>query len=58
MFVFSVPEEPPPPPSGVFFGRDEWIEKIVGFAEHHSSIALIGAGGIANNYPATSIHGD
>jgi len=38
--------ELPPPPPRVFFGRDELIEKIVGFAENLMPIALIGAGGI------------
>ena len=46
IYVSSVSEEPPPPPPRIFFGRDELIDKIVGFAEHLAPIALIGAGGI------------
>ena len=36
----------PPPPQRACFGRDELIEKIVGFAEKLTPIALIGPGGI------------
>jgi len=36
----------PPPQPRVFFGRDDLVEKIVGFAENITPIALIGAGGI------------
>ena len=58
-FRLSIPGESPPPPPGVFFGRDEWIEKIVGFAEHFTSIALIGAGGIGKTSIAlTILHDD
>jgi tetratricopeptide (TPR) repeat protein len=51
--------ESPPPPPGVFFGRDKWIETIVGFAERLTSIALIGAGGIGKTSIAlTVLHDD
>jgi hypothetical protein len=59
IFAFSPPGESPPPPPGVFFGRDEWIEKIVGFADHLTSVALIGAGGIGKTSIAlTVLHDD
>jgi tetratricopeptide (TPR) repeat protein len=59
IFASSVPGEFPPPPPGIFFGRDEWIEKIVGFGEHLTSIALIGAGGIGKTSIAlTVLHDD
>jgi tetratricopeptide (TPR) repeat protein len=54
-FALSVPGESPPPPPGVFFGRDEWIEKIVGFTSHLRSIALIGAGGIGKTSLALAV---
>jgi len=38
--------ESPPPPPRIFFGRDKLIEKIVGFAQRLTPIALIGVGGI------------
>ena len=44
--AFSVPGELPPLPPRVFFGRDELVEKIVGFAQCLTPIALVGAGGI------------
>jgi hypothetical protein len=51
--------ESPPPPPRVFFGRDELIEKIVGFAENLTPIALIGAGGIGKTSIAlTVLHDD
>ena len=40
------PGELPPPPPKACFGRDELIERIIGHAENHTPIALIGAGGI------------
>jgi len=46
IFVSSVLGELPPSPPRAFFGRDELIEKIVGLAEGHTPIALIGAGGV------------
>jgi tetratricopeptide (TPR) repeat protein len=57
--AFSVYGESPPPPPGVFFGRDELIERIIGFAEHLTSIALIGAGGMGKTSIAlTVLHDD
>jgi len=54
-----MPGESPPPPPRVFFGRDELIEKIVGFAENLTPIALIGAGGIGKTSTAlTVLHDD
>jgi tetratricopeptide (TPR) repeat protein len=55
IFTSSVPGESPPPPPGVFFGRDEWVEKIFGFAEDLTSIALIGAGGIGKTSVALAV---
>ena len=56
---YSLPGESPPPPPGIYFGRDEWVEKIVGFAEQLTSIALIGAGGIGKTSIAlTVLHDD
>jgi hypothetical protein len=53
-----VGEFPPPPPRD-FFGRDELIEKLVGFAENLEPIALIGAGGIGKTSIAlTVLHHD
>ena len=55
----SVPGELPPPPPGVFFGRDELVEKIVGFTQRLTSIALIGAGGIGKTSTVlTVLHDD
>jgi hypothetical protein len=51
----SVPGESPPPPPGVFFGRDELIEKVVGFADRLTSVALIGAGGIGKTSIALAV---
>ena len=59
MFASSAAGESPPPPPGVFFGRDELIEKIVGCAECLRPIALIGAGGIGKTSAAlTVLHDD
>jgi tetratricopeptide (TPR) repeat protein len=59
IFAFSIYGESPPPPPGVFYGRDECIEKIIGFAEHLTSVALIGAGGIGKTSIAlTVLHDD
>jgi tetratricopeptide (TPR) repeat protein len=55
IIAFSAPGESPPSPPGVFFGRDELIEKIVGFAEHPTPIALIGAGGIGKTSIALTV---
>jgi tetratricopeptide (TPR) repeat protein len=55
IFAFSMPGESPPPPPGIFFGRDEWIERIIGLAEHLTSIALIGVGGIGKTSLALTI---
>ena len=46
VILSSTHGELPPPPPRVFFGRDELIEQIVGFARNLTPIALIGAGGI------------
>ena len=51
----SIPGESPPPPPRVFFGRDELIEEIVGFAERLLPIALIGAGGIGKTSIALTV---
>ena len=54
-----MPGELPPPPPGIFFGREELIEKIVHRAEGLVSIALIGAGGIGKTSIAlASLHDD
>jgi tetratricopeptide (TPR) repeat protein len=47
--------ESPPPPPRVFFGRDELVEKIIGFAEDFIPIALIGAGGIGKTSIALTV---
>ena len=48
-----------PPPPQIFFGRDDLIEQIVGFAQNCTSIALIGAGGIGKTSIAlTVLHDD
>jgi tetratricopeptide (TPR) repeat protein len=54
-FVSSVPGELPPQPPGIFFGRGELVEKIVGFAGHLTSVALIGAGGIGKTSIALTV---
>ena len=55
MFEFSIPGESPPPPPGIFFGRDELIERIIGLAEQLTSIALTGAGGIGKTSIALAV---
>ena len=40
-----MPGELPPPPPRIFFGRDEFIERIVRLVERRTPTALIGAGG-------------
>ena len=58
-FIFSVPGESPPSPPGVFFGRTELIEKVLGWAERLMPIALVGAGGIGKTSVAlTVLHDD
>jgi len=42
----SIPGESPPPPPRDLFGRVELVEKIVGFAERLTPVALIGPGEI------------
>jgi len=55
----SVPGESPPPPPRIFFGRDELIGKVVGFAEGLIPVALVGAGGIGKTSVAlTVLHDD
>ena len=57
--MHSVPGESPPPPPRVFYGRGELIEKVVGFAENLTPIALIGTGGIGKTSIAlTALHDD
>ena len=56
---FTVTGEVPPPPPQIFFGRDELIEQVVGFAQNLTPIALIGAGGIGKTSIAlTILHDD
>ena len=51
--------EPPPPPPRLFFRRDELIEKIAGFAQNLTPIALVGAGGIGKtSVVLTVLHDD
>ena len=58
MFTSSILGESPPPP-GPCFGREDLIEKVVGFTEHLTPIALIGAGGIGKTSIAlTVLHHD
>jgi tetratricopeptide (TPR) repeat protein len=47
-------ELPPPAPRDCF-GRDDLIEKVVGFAENLEPIALIGAGGIGKTSIALTV---
>ena len=49
------PGEYPPPPPRVCFGRDELVEKIVGFAGKLAPVALIGAGGIGKTSIALTV---
>ena len=55
MFASSLPGESPPPPPGDLFGQDKLIKRIVGLADHLTSIALIGAGGIGKTSIALSL---
>jgi tetratricopeptide (TPR) repeat protein len=49
----------PPPAPRDCFGREELIEKVVGFAQNLKSVALIGAGGIGKTSIAlTVLHHD
>ena len=45
----------PPPPPGSLFGRGDLVDEIVGHAECHRSIALIGAGGIGKTSIARAV---
>jgi tetratricopeptide (TPR) repeat protein len=45
----------PPPAPRDCFGRDELIEKVVGFAENLKPVALIGAGGIGKTSIALTV---
>ena len=59
MVASSVSGESPPPLPRAFFGRGELVEEIVGFAEHPTPVALIGAGGIGKTSVALAVlHGD
>ena len=59
IFTSSTLGEFPPPPPRTCFGREELIDKLVGFAEHLTPIALIGAGGIGKTSIAlTVLHHD
>ena len=59
MFTSSVLGESPPPAPRACFGREDLIEKVIGFAEHLAPIALIGAGGIGKTSIAlTVLHHD
>jgi hypothetical protein len=49
------PGESPPPAPRDCFGRDELVEKVVGFAENLKSVALIGAGGIGKTSVALTV---
>ena len=52
----SVPlGELPPPPPRVCFGRDELVEDIVGLAENHKPVALVGAAGIGKTSIALTV---
>jgi len=51
----SVSGESPPLPPRTFFGRDDFIEKIVDLAEKFTPIALIGAGGIGKTSIALTV---
>jgi tetratricopeptide (TPR) repeat protein len=52
----SIPHgELPPPAPRDCFGRDEMIEKVIGFAENLEPIALIGAGGIGKTSIALTV---
>ena len=50
-----MPGEIPPPSPGTLFGRGDLIDEIVGHAECHKSIALIGAGGIGKTSIARAV---
>ena len=55
----SEPGESPPSPPRIFFGRDEFVEKIVRLSERLTPIALIGAGGIGKTSTVrTALHHD
>ena len=53
-----MPGELPPPPPRVFFGRDDFIKKIIGFAQQLTPIALIGTGGIGKTSIILSVLDD
>ena len=58
-FTSSILGESPPPPPRACFGREALIDKVVGFAEQLTPIALIGAGGIGKTSIAlTVLHHD
>ena len=56
LYLLSVPlGESPPPPPRAYFGRDEFVEKLISFAENLEPISLIGAGGIGKTSIALSL---
>ena len=59
IFTSSTLGESPPPPPRACFGREDLIEKVLGFAENLTPVALIGAGGIGKTSIAlTVLHHD
>ena len=59
MFESSVLGESPPPAPTIFFGREDLVENIVGFAERLTPVALVGTGGIGKTTTVlTVLHHD
>jgi len=55
IFASSASGESPPLPPRAFFGRDELMEKIVGFAGNLTPTVLIGVGGIGKTSIALTV---